>query len=76
MGALVGAVGRLVLALDLRRERALLPGRAAWALPLAMFALALALRALEYIVSALGFGLTLPWRRQTIDGGFHWSYDR
>ena len=39
-----------------------LPGRAAWALPLAVFALALALRALEYVVGAIGFGLTLPWR--------------
>jgi hypothetical protein len=48
---------------------------AAWALPLAVFALALALRALEYVVSAIGFGLTLPWRGQTIDGVFHWSYD-
>jgi hypothetical protein len=53
-----------------------LPGRAAWALPLAVFALALALRALEYVVSAIGFGLTLPWRGQTIDSGFHWSYAR
>lgn len=52
-----------------------LPGRAAWALPLAVFALALALRALEYIISAIAFGLTLPWRGQTIKGGFHWSYD-
>ena len=52
-----------------------LPGRAAWALPLAVFALALALRALEYIVSAIGFGLTLPWRGQTLDRGFHWFYD-
>jgi len=52
-----------------------LPGRAAWALPLAVFALALVLRALEYVVSAIGFGLTLPWRGQTIDGGFHWAYD-
>jgi hypothetical protein len=53
-----------------------LPGRAAWALPLAVFVLALALRALEYVVSAIGFGLTLPWRGQTIKGGFHWSYNR
>jgi hypothetical protein len=53
-----------------------LPGRAVWALPLAVFVLALALRALEYVVSAIGFSLTLPWRGQTIDGGFHWSYDR
>ena len=53
-----------------------LPVRAVWALPLAVFALALALRAMEYVVSAIGFGLTLPWRGQTIQGGFHWSYDR
>ena len=52
-----------------------LPGRAAWALPLAVFMLALVLRAMEYVVSAIGFGLTLPWRGQTINGGFHWSYD-
>ena len=52
-----------------------LPGRAAWALPLAVFALALALRAMEYVVSAIGFGLTLPWHGQMIDGGFHWSYN-
>ena len=36
---------------------------------------ALVLRAMEYVVSAVGFGLTLPWRGQTIQGGFHWSYD-
>ena len=51
-----------------------LPGRAAWAMPLAVFVLALVLRALEYVVSAIGFGLTLPWRGQTIKSGFHWSY--
>jgi hypothetical protein len=40
-----------------------------------VFVLALALRALEYILSAIGFGLTLPWRGQTIRGGFHWFYN-
>jgi hypothetical protein len=53
-----------------------LPGRAAWALPLAVFGLALGLRGLEYVVSAIGFGLTLPWRGQTLEPGFYWFYDR
>ena len=71
-----GLVAGLCMAWIFATSARCLPGRAAWALPLAVFVLALALRALEYVVSAIGFGLTLPWRGQTIDGGFHWSYDR
>jgi hypothetical protein len=51
-----------------------LPGRAAWVLPLAVFVLTLALRVLEYVVGAVGFGLTLPWRGETLDDGFRWFY--
>ncbi|HJZ49695.1 MAG TPA: hypothetical protein VKE41_21105, partial [Roseiflexaceae bacterium] len=51
-----------------------LPGRAAWTLPVTVFVLALALRALEYVVGAIGFGLTLPWHGQTLHGGFRWFY--
>ena len=39
-----------------------------------MFVLALVLRAIEYVVSAIGFGLTLPWRGQNLEGGFRWFY--
>jgi hypothetical protein len=41
-----------------------------------VFVLALALRALEYVVGAIGFGLALPWRGQKLDGGFRWFYQR
>ena len=71
-----GLVAGLCMAWIFATSARCLPGRAAWALPLAVFALALMLRALEYVVSAIGFGLTLPWRGQTIRGGFHWSYHR
>ena len=68
-----GLVAGLCMAWIFATSARCLPGRAAWALPLAVFVLALALRAMEYVVSAIGFGLTLPWRGQTIDGGFRWS---
>jgi len=69
-----GLVAGLCMAWIFAASARCLPGRAAWALPLAVFALALVLRAMEYVVSAIGFGLTLPWRGQTIDGGFRWFY--
>ena len=69
-----GLVAGLCMAWIFATSARCLPGRAAWALPLAVFALALALRALEYVVSAIGFGLTLPWRGQTLRGGFRWFY--
>jgi hypothetical protein len=71
-----GLVAGLCMAWIFATSARCLPGRAAWALPLAVLALALALRALEYVVSAIGFGLTLPWRGQMIESGLHWWYDR
>jgi hypothetical protein len=69
-----GLVAGLCMAWIFATSARCLPGRAAWGLSLAVFVLALALRALEYVVGAIGFGLTLPWRGETLDGGFRWSY--
>jgi hypothetical protein len=69
-----GLVAGLCMAWIFATSARCLPGRAAWALPLAVFVLALLLRAMEYVVSTIGFGLTLPWRGQTLDGGFRWFY--
>jgi hypothetical protein len=69
-----GLVSGLCMAWIFAASARCLPGRAAWALPLAVFGLALALRALEYVVGAIGFGLTLPWRGETLEGGFRWFY--
>jgi hypothetical protein len=71
-----GLVSGLCMAWIFAASARCLPGRAAWALPLAVLVLALVLRALEYVVGAIGFGLTLPWRGQTLDGGFRWYYHR
>jgi hypothetical protein len=69
-----GLVAGLCMAWIFATSARCLPGRAAWALPLAVFVLALALRAMEYVVSTIGFGLTLPWRGETLEGGFRWYY--
>jgi hypothetical protein len=69
-----GLVAGLCMAWIFATSARCLPGRAAWALPLAVFALALLLRALEYVVSTIGFSLTLPWRGHTLEGGFRWFY--
>ncbi|HEU5101322.1 MAG TPA: hypothetical protein VFU22_20005 [Roseiflexaceae bacterium] len=69
-----GLVAGLCMAWIFVASARCLPGRAVWALPLAVFVLALALRALEYVVGAIGFGLTLPWRGETLEDGFRWFY--
>jgi hypothetical protein len=69
-----GLVAGLCMAWIFATSARCLPGHAAWALPLAVFALAMLLRALEYVVSAIGFSLTLPWRGQNLEGGFRWFY--
>jgi hypothetical protein len=69
-----GLVAGLCMAWIFATSARCLPGWAAWALPLAVLVLALALRALEYVVGAIGFGLTLPWRGETLEGGFRWFY--
>src|SRR5215212_5801662 len=71
-----GLVAGLCMAWIFATSARCLPGRAAWALPLAVLALALVLRVIEYVVGAIGFGLTLPWRGQTLHGGFRWFYHR
>ncbi len=52
-----------------------LPGARAWRLPLAVVGIALLLRLLEYLVSALGFALVLPWGSQTMDEPFRILFD-
>jgi hypothetical protein len=71
-----GLVAGLCMAWIFATSARCLPGRAVWALPLAVFALAVVLRAMEYVVSTIGFSLTLPWRGHTLDGGFRWFYHR
>ena len=52
-----------------------LPGRLSWRLPLAVCALALLLRALEFAVSAVGFESVLPWGTQTLRRPFRPFFD-
>jgi hypothetical protein len=41
-------------------------GRSSWALPVAICVLILIIRGLEYVVSAVGFSLVLPWGDQVL----------
>ena len=53
----------------------LLPGTRDWLLPLVIVGGALALRALEFAFSAVGFSLVLPWGTQTLREPFRMFFD-